>query len=110
MDNVSISGITHVAHSVRLLRKGMVWLRQFPVFPIATLLLVLVIPSVFADYVAPYDPKKGNVLDRLQPPAVLLDPGQSVPGGPVLRVDFGVGGHHGAVDAVHEHQATAFGR
>ena len=69
MDKVSISGITPVAHSVTLLWKGIVWLRRFPVFPMATLLLVLVIPSVFADYVAPYDPKKGNVLDRLQPPA-----------------------------------------
>jgi peptide/nickel transport system permease protein len=35
------------------------------------LLFVLITPAVFADFVAPHDPYKGNVLDRLQPPAWL---------------------------------------
>jgi peptide/nickel transport system permease protein len=35
------------------------------------LLFVLVTPAVFADQVAPHDPFKGNILERLQPPAWL---------------------------------------
>jgi len=37
--------------------------------PVAILLLFLVIPAVFAPYVAPHDPLKGSLSKRLKPPA-----------------------------------------
>ncbi len=43
-------------------------LRRYPVLPIAILLLVLIIPAIFADQVAPHDPLKGSLRNRLQPP------------------------------------------
>ena len=44
--------------------------RDLPKFAIVLLLLVLVIPAVFADVIAPYEPLEapGGVRDRLQPP------------------------------------------
>ena len=43
--------------------------RRYPLFPIILLLIVLVIPAAFADWVAPYDPKLGKLSDKLLPPA-----------------------------------------
>ena len=42
--------------------------RRYPVFPIAILLIVLVIPAIFAEVVSPYNPLKGQLGDRLTPP------------------------------------------
>ena len=53
------------------LRRGITWARRFPLLSLAVLLFVLVTPAVFADQVAPHDPFKGNILERLQPPAWL---------------------------------------
>lgn len=53
------------------LRRGMAFARRFPLLSLAVMLFVLVIPALFADYVAPHEPTKGNVLERLQPPAWL---------------------------------------
>ncbi len=53
------------------IQRGMNWARRFPLLSLAVLLFVLVTPAVFADYVAPHDPFKGNILERLQPPAWL---------------------------------------
>ena len=49
---------------VRMLRTA----RQFPLIPIAILILVLVIPGIFANQVAPHDPISGSIPDRLTPP------------------------------------------
>ena len=43
--------------------------RRYPVLPVAILLLVLVIPALFADVIAPHDPIQGNLRARLLPPA-----------------------------------------
>ena len=43
--------------------------RRFPLLPAVMLLVVLVIPAVFAAQIAPHDPYKGNLDDRLLPPA-----------------------------------------
>ncbi len=43
--------------------------RRLPVVPIVILLVVLVLPAIFADQMAPHDPLKGSLRDRLQPPA-----------------------------------------
>lgn len=48
--------------------------RQYPLVPIAILVLVLVIPGIFANQIAPHDPIHGNIPDRLTPP-VWLDGG-----------------------------------
>lgn len=42
--------------------------RQYPLIPIAILILVLVIPGIFARQVAPHDPISGSIPDRLTPP------------------------------------------
>ena len=44
--------------------------RDLPKFPIVLLLLVLVIPAIFADVISPYEPLEapGGVRERLQPP------------------------------------------
>ena len=44
-------------------------LRRYPVFPILVLLIVLVIPSIFASLIAPYDPLEQDLVNRLAPPA-----------------------------------------
>jgi len=43
-------------------------LSRLPLFPIAILLIVLVIPALFADWIAPHDPYKSNLRARLEPP------------------------------------------
>jgi len=43
--------------------------KRYPMVPVAILLLFLVIPAVFAPYVAPHDPLKGSLSKRLKPPA-----------------------------------------
>ena len=52
-------------------RRGVGWARQFPLVTIVILMFVLVIPAIFAGQVAPHEPTKGNILERLQPPAWL---------------------------------------
>ncbi len=42
--------------------------RRYPIFPVAILLIVLVIPAVFANWVAPHDPVVGKLSNRLVPP------------------------------------------
>ena len=42
--------------------------RQYPLFPIAILVLVLIIPGILANQVAPHDPIAGSIPDRLTPP------------------------------------------
>ena len=50
---------------------GRVWsfLRRYPVIPVTVLLIVLVIPALFAELIAPHDPIDGNLRARLLPPA-----------------------------------------
>ena len=42
--------------------------RRYPIFPILLLLIVLVIPAAFADFIAPHDPKLGSLSNKLLPP------------------------------------------
>ncbi len=44
-------------------------LRRYPLVPVAVLLIVLVIPAIFADWIAPHDPRVGDLSERLVPPA-----------------------------------------
>ena len=43
--------------------------RRYPLVPLALLTFLLVIPALFASQVAPYDPLKGSLANRLKPPA-----------------------------------------
>lgn len=44
-------------------------LKRYPLIPLAILLFMLVIPAIFAPWVAPHDPFQGSLSDRLMPPA-----------------------------------------
>lgn len=59
--SASIDGIRTVAKKLNPLR-------HLPIFPIAVLMIVLVIPALFADFIAPHDPFKAYLRNRLQPP------------------------------------------
>jgi peptide/nickel transport system permease protein len=50
------------------------WLGRFPWLPVVLLLVVLVVPAVFAQVIAPYDPIKQSLPQRLKPP-VFVDGG-----------------------------------
>ncbi len=43
-------------------------LRRYPVIPIFILMIVLVIPAIFAELIAPYDPVESSLRNRLLPP------------------------------------------
>ncbi len=43
-------------------------LSRVPIVPIVILLVVLIIPALFADWIAPHDPYKSNLRARLEPP------------------------------------------
>ena len=51
-------------------------IRRLPILPVAILLIVLVIPAIFANQIAPHDPKSGSLGKRLTPP-VWLEGGSS---------------------------------
>lgn len=52
----------------RLLR-GFAEAKRYPVIPVAIVLVVLVIPAIFAPWIAPHPPKQGVLQSRLLPPA-----------------------------------------
>ena len=43
--------------------------RRFPLIPLAVIVVVLVIPAFFANFVAPHHPTRGQFSERLTPPA-----------------------------------------
>ena len=51
-------------------------LRRLPVLPICIILVVLVIPAIFAEHLAPHSPFTGSLRARLQPPAFLGGPSE----------------------------------
>ena len=55
----------------RRVRRSISWVRQYPVIPMVVMLIVLILPAIFAGQLAPHDPLKpvpGGILMRLQPP------------------------------------------
>jgi peptide/nickel transport system permease protein len=50
------------------LAKAVFQAKRYPVVPVAILILLLVIPAIFAPLVAPHDPLKGSLSKRLKPP------------------------------------------
>ncbi len=57
-----------ISRSRRGLFRVAVGARRYPVVPIFVLLVLLVLPGIFADQVAPYSPTSGSVKNRLIPP------------------------------------------
>ena len=53
------SGIGLVLHHIR----------QYPIIPLLILMVMLIIPSIFADLIAPHDPVEVDLRSRLMPPA-----------------------------------------
>jgi peptide/nickel transport system permease protein len=45
------------------------FLQNIPVFPLLVILLVLVVPALFAELIAPHDPFQGSLSKRLRPPS-----------------------------------------
>ena len=43
--------------------------RRYPLIPIIVVMIMLVIPAIFAELIAPYDPLDGDLRVRLLPPA-----------------------------------------
>ncbi len=50
------------------LRSYLLEARRLPLLPLGILLILLVIPAIFAPFVAPHDPLDGNIENRLLPP------------------------------------------
>jgi len=48
--------------------RGIFQVRRFPGVPMAILVFLLVIPGLFAEWIAPHDPIKGSLALRLKPP------------------------------------------
>ncbi len=51
------------------IRKWVREIRRLPLFPVTMLLVFLLIPAVFAELIAPHNPRRGDLDDRLVPPA-----------------------------------------
>ena len=74
-DRIAVLGIAEESVSAAVagggFRLGRVFAeaRRYPLFPILLLLIVLVIPAVFANQIAPHDPKLGSLSAKLLPPA-----------------------------------------
>ena len=50
------------------LKQSLVEIRRYPVIPITVILLLLVVPAIGANWIAPHDPYDGNLKERLLPP------------------------------------------
>ena len=78
MANVAIPGNIPVARSINGARRALGSARRYPIFPVAILLIVLVIPAIFANWVAPHDPVVGSLSNRLVPPFWVEAKGEGV--------------------------------
>ena len=50
--------------------------QKVPVFPLLIILVVLVLPALFAELIAPHDPFQGSLSQRLKPPGFLGGPSE----------------------------------
>jgi len=55
----------------RLPSLGAVWssIKRYPIIPVAILLIFLILPALFAEFIAPHDPLEQSLVKRLTPPA-----------------------------------------
>jgi len=45
------------------------WSKRWPVFSVSVIVFVLIVPAVFAEFLTPHDPLRGELAKRLMPPA-----------------------------------------
>ncbi|MEM7023218.1 MAG: ABC transporter permease subunit, partial [Pseudomonadota bacterium] len=66
------SSLTEPQETLGRPAKAGLWrrLRGYPIVPIAVLVLLLLVPAVTADWLAPHDPIQGSVVDRNKPPVL----------------------------------------
>ena len=57
----AVPGVSKVA-------QGVAWVRSYPIFPLTMLLLILVIPAILANQIAPHDHRIGDLSVVKQPP------------------------------------------
>ena len=84
MANVAIPGSIPGSRTANRVWRALGTARRYPIFPVAILLLVLVLPAIFADWVAPHDPVQGSLSERLAPPFWVQAEGEGIyatPGG-----------------------------
>ena len=56
-------------YSLPRIRRGLSEVNRYPVLPGLVIMLVLIIPAIFADFIAPHGPLDGDLDRRLLPPA-----------------------------------------
>lgn len=66
--NISSPLVTKPWYSPGSMARSLWDLRRYPLLPIFILMIVLVIPAIFAELIAPYDPVENSLRDRLLPP------------------------------------------
>ncbi len=84
MANVAIPGSLPGSRTANRAWRALGTARRYPIFPVAILLLVLVFPAIFAEWVAPHDPVVGSLSGRLAPPFWVQAEGEGIfatPGG-----------------------------
>ena len=84
MANVAIPGSAPAIRTTTRVWRALGTARRYPIFPVAILLLVLVLPAIFADWIAPHDPVVGSLSNRLVPPFWVEAEGEGIfatPGG-----------------------------
>ena len=63
---------------VAVMRRSLGAVRRYPVIPITIMLVVLVLPAIFANWVAPHHPRIGSLSNRLVPPAWVDAQGEGI--------------------------------
>ena len=63
---------------VAVMRRSLGAVRRYPLIPITIMLVVLVLPAIFANWVAPHHPRIGSLSNRLVPPAWVDAQGEGI--------------------------------
>ena len=72
-NSVAIRAVRAPVLAVPRIWRGFRQARRFPLLPAVILLVVLIIPAAFADLIAPHDARRGDINERLLPPAWVGD-------------------------------------
>ena len=73
LNSVAARVLRGPVRAVPRLWRGFREARRFPLIPSLILLAVLIFPAIFADVIAPHDPRRGDITERLLPPAWVGD-------------------------------------
>ena len=91
MANLAVPGNLPGASRVNGVWRALGTARRYPIFPVAILLFVLVLPAVFADWLAPHDPVQGSLSNRLSPPFWVQAEGEGIYATPAGTTEFILG-------------------